>query len=56
MKKKSLRVRASKQKQKMYIPSIEGEISKPIHWCPFSERVSPLSPDPQPKRESKQKC
>ena len=35
-------------KPKIYILSIDCEISKPIHWCPFSEKVSPLSPDLQP--------
>lgn len=30
------------------ILSIDGEMSRPIQWCPFSEIVSPLSPDPQP--------
>lgn len=27
-------------------------MSKPIQWCPFSESVSPLSPDPQPTQHN----
>ena len=37
----------------IYILSIKYEISKSIHWCPFSERVSTLSPDPQHWRKHK---
>ena len=28
-------------------------MSNPTHWCPFSDRVSPLSPDPQPTTTTK---
>ena len=28
-------------------------MSNPTHWCPFSDRVSPLSPDPQPTTTKK---
>ena len=39
----------NKKKKTLNLLSIEWEMSKPIHWCPFSVIVSPLSPDPHPK-------
>lgn len=38
-----------------YSLSIDCEMSKPIHWCPFSDSVSPLSPDPQPGKRIREK-
>lgn len=36
------------RRKALNILSIDWEISNPIHWCPCSDSVSPLRPDPQP--------
>lgn len=45
--------KTKRQKDEFEIPSIAWEISKPIQLCPFSDNVSPLSPDPQPRKRNK---
>lgn len=37
-----------------YLPSIAGEISIPIHMCPFSSSTVPDKPEPHPISSSRQ--